>query len=183
MTGPRKGRRVLRRLWRREEGSSTLEFIVLFPFLGYLIFGLAETGVLIVRSTNLDRGVDIAVRDVRLGQPSVASYDGLRDRICQLSFLLGSCNETLRLELTAIGTTPSGGTPSGAVSCTNRADPDISPPIQFDTSTPGEIVIVRACLIVDPVFPGTGFMALLPKSDGGGYALVSRSAFMNEPRG
>jgi len=55
------------------------------------------------------------------------------------------------------------------------------PVVAFDTSQPNRIMLVRACLIVDPVFPGTGFLAELPSVVGGGYAVTVQAAFISEP--
>lgn len=165
-----------------EGGNATLEFVILVPFLTFFMLALGEIGVFMTRHVNLDRSLDLAMRDVRLGKASVLSSDGLRTRICDEAFLVGDCRENLMLELTSFGTSGnfSSGSPSGAVTCRNRTL-QIQPVVRFDASGPGEIVIVRACVIVDPVFPTTGFMALLPASFGGGYAVLAESAVISEP--
>ena len=53
--------------------------------------------------------------------------------------------------------------------------------ISFDPGTRSEIMVIRACLIVDPIFPGMGLGAMLPVDASGGYSIVMQSAFMNEP--
>ena len=163
-------------------GNATLEFVILIPFLTMFFLALGEVGTYMARNVQLERSVDIAVRDVRLGKSAVATHDGLKDRICAEAFLISDCRENLLLELVTFGAIGSfgGGVPTGGVRCVNRAS-DIDPVIEFDVSGPGEIVVVRACLVADPVFPTTGFLALMPDEIGGGYAVLTQTAFINEP--
>lgn len=163
-------------------GNATLEFVVLLPFLTFFFLALGEIGTFMARNVQLERSLDIAMRDVRLGKTSVATHEGLKDRICEEAFLISECRDNLLLELSTFGSLGGFGAaaPTGGVRCINRAS-DIDPVISFDVSGPGEIVLVRACLIADPVFPSTGFMALLPDRLGGGYAVLAQAAFINEP--
>lgn len=174
--------KALVRFWRGTQGNATMEFVILLPLLTYFLMSLGEVGTYMARHVNLDRALDIAMRDVRLGHQSVASQAGLRDRICAETFFVSNCAGALLLELRAFGSVGNfdGSAPGAGVNCINRAE-EITPVVQFDAASPGEIVFVRACLIVDPVFPGTGFLAQLPRGMGGGYAVVASSAFINEP--
>jgi hypothetical protein len=44
------------------------------------------------------------------------------------------------------------------------------------------MMLIRACTVFDPIFPGTGIGQQLPRdASGEGYLIVSRSAFVNEP--
>ena len=165
-------------LWREESGNATIEFIVIFPLLMYFIFSMGEIGVLMTRSMMLSRGIDIAIRDVRLGLTAGITHDDLKVQICDAAFLLGECEDVILLELSPM---PNAGSfPTAAVSCVDRTS-DVEPVINFNPGARSEIMLVRACLIVDPVFPGTGIGALLPKDASGGYSIVVQSAFMNEP--
>ena len=177
MSVPARRARPARRLLADDGGAASIEFVVLFPALMYCLFGMAEIGTLMVRQVMLERGVDIAVRDIRLGLPGLG-YDSVKAKICDAAFLLGSCEEVLRLEFTPLSA--GGGLPAGPVRCVDRAE-EIQPMVDFDPGAREEIVLVRACLVADPVFPGTGLGAMLPRDASGGYAIVVTSAFMNEP--
>lgn len=174
--------RSIRRFGAASDGNATLEFMILIPFLTFMMLALGEMGVFMTRHVNLDRSLDLAMRDVRLGEPAVSTPDGLRQRICEEAFLIGECSEALLLELTSFSTSGafSGGTPTGGVTCKNRNE-EIDPVLRFDPASPGEIVIVRVCVVVDPVFPSTSFMTVMPSAIGGGYAVLAESAFINEP--
>jgi len=170
---------IARRFFNDRNGGATMEFMVLFPFLMTLIFMIAEIGTFMVRNVNLERALDIAIRDVRLGVPGVNDLNGLRTRICGSAFLLSDCESALLVELFSLGDAGAG-LPAGLYQCRNRAE-DIDPVVSFDPSGPGEIIVVRACLVADPVFPGTGLLSTLPEAMGGGYAILAQTAFINEP--
>ncbi len=51
---------------------------------------------------------------------------------------------------------------------------------EFGTSN--EMMLIRACVMLDPIFPTTGMGFHLPMDGTGAYALVSSTAFVNEPR-
>ncbi len=42
-------------------------------------------------------------------------------------------------------------------------------------------MFVRACMIVDPIFPGLGITLGLQRDNSGGLQMVTYTAFMNEP--
>lgn len=165
-------------LWRDTSGTATLEFVILVPALVYVIFSIAELGVVMARSTMLDRGMSVAVRDLRLGLTPGITHDDIKDKICEAAFLLTDCRDNLLLELVPIPDITS--FPSSTVTCVDRTS-EIEPMTTFDPGARSEIMLIRACLVVDPLFPGVGLGAALPKDASGGYALLSRSAFMNEP--
>lgn len=163
---------------KNEDGNATLEFVVIFPFLTYLIFTLAEVGTLMARTVMLDRGLDIAMRDVRLGLTANPTVADIRRQICTAAFLLSECEETVLLELVPI-VDPSS-FPTTPVQCIDRTE-EIEPATTFDPGVRSQIMYVRACIVVDPLFPGSGIGAMLPTEADGGYAILARSAFVNEP--
>ena len=163
---------------RNEDGNATLEFVVIFPFLTYLIFTLAEVGTLMARTVMLDRGLDIAMRDVRLGLTENPTVADIRREICTAAFLLNECESSVLLELVPI-TDPTS-FPTTPVQCINRTE-EIEPATTFDPGVRSQIMFVRACIVVDPLFPGAGIGAMLPTEADGGYAILARSAFVNEP--
>lgn len=159
-------------------GNATLEFIILAPFLFYMLFSISEIGLLMTREAMLERGLRVAMRDLRLGAIPNPTPEEIKRRICDAAFLLSSCEEVLMLELTPLPNAAS--YPTEQVRCVDRTS-DVQPVVTFDPGAPSEIMLVRACIVVDPLFPGTGLGAMLPKDASGGYALMARSAFVNEP--
>jgi len=171
-------RRRLTAFGRDTSGSATIEFVMLFPFLLYMIFTIAEVGVLMTRTVMLDRGLDIAVRGLRLGLLPGATADDIKTIICDGAFLLGDCEDVVMLNLEPLNDYST--FVSTGADCVDRTS-EIEPTITFNPGAESQIMFVRACLVVDPLFPGSGIGAMLPKDASGGYRIIAKSAFMNEP--
>jgi hypothetical protein len=182
----------------REDGNATLEFTVLITPLLYIIFSIAELGVLMTRTVMVDRGTDIAVRDVRLGALPLGTeeVDGetligkpMKERVCEGAYLIANCVENLQIEMRPLDTDGDGlveptelsdSIDLSEVDCVDRNEA-VNPVQEFRPGQRGELMLVVVCLVVDPLFPGVGLGAQLPTEADGGYAIVSRSAFLNEP--
>lgn len=161
------------------EGAATLEFVLLLPFFLTIVFMTAEVGILTGRTVLLKRGVSIAIRDIQLGINASADPQQFRETVCRNAFLIDTCIEDLKVEMVDISDTI--GQDRGAIACRNRVDADLEPLTVYEPGTTDDIILVRACLLVNPVFPGTGLGAALAKDElGGGYAIVALTAFMNE---
>lgn len=171
--------RSIRRLWKRDDGSATIEFAILFPAFIVIFVSAVDAGVLTLRQMMLDRAVDITVRGLRLGIWTPLDHDDLRTRICSYTSIIPDCENTLLIELQIVSTT-TWSMPTTATSCVDREE-DIEPATTFTSGDSGDIMLVRVCAILDPIFPTTGIGLQLPKDASGGYALVARSAFVNEP--
>jgi len=170
-----------------ERGNATLEFVVLIVPLLFIMFVIIDLGVFMGRAVLLSRGADIALRQVRLGAlppGTEVAPDGtvligqpLKDLICENAFLTG-CSERIQIEMRPLADVTAFG--GGTVDCVDRTQP-INPVNTYVQGAPSEIMFVRVCLVAEPLFPGTGFLAQLPAAQGGGYAIVAETAFVNEP--
>ena len=172
------------RFWKCEEGTASLEFVLVFPvFFGFFL-ATYESGMISARHVMLERGVDIAVRDVRIGRISNPTRDILRARICEVARIIPDCENQLEIE-------------------TFRRDPrswvDINPTVQcidrgkvarpvynFTNGGNNQLIIIRACARIDPMLPTTGIGRAISDNNansaaGGSYALVSTAAFVVEP--
>ena len=49
-----------------EEGSATVEFVIIFPAIMMLLLMSVEVGVMMARGMMLDRGIDVSMRTLRL---------------------------------------------------------------------------------------------------------------------
>jgi Flp pilus assembly protein TadG len=173
----------LRQFLADEHGGPTVEFVVLFAPLLYLIFTIGELGVFMMRAVMIERGLDMAMRDVRLGTIETGEdeteVEAVRRRICEEAFLLFGCEDRLLIEVTPLADVSSFGT--SEVNCVNSSDPSLSPADKFTPPGREQITFVRACLVSSPIFPGVGLGAQLPRLEGGGYGIIAETAFMNEP--
>lgn len=177
---PRLARR-LARAFRREDGTATLDFVIMMPVFVTVFLSCFEVGILTVRHSMLDRGVDLAVRDLRLGAWPNPTADFLKQEICShTGGVIADCENQLLLELITVPTT-TWAVPDGNNKCIDR-DEEIQPAISFDPGVENQMVLIRACLLVDPFFPGTTqALALVEKFGDKGIQLVSTSGFVNEP--
>lgn len=88
-----RARACIRRFLRNETGSSTVEFCILLPAFLALFISSYEAGLLMVRNVMLERGVDLAVRDLRLGTPEPPTFEEFKQSICDNSLIIANCNE------------------------------------------------------------------------------------------
>lgn len=169
----------LRRFWADERGSGSIEFLLLFPLVFAMFLSTVELGVFLARQAMLDRGLDLAVRDVRLGLLDPVTHASLIELICGRTALIRDCGNQLRLEM--VGLDPRGaGRLDGEADCVDRADP-ARPVRAFVPGQSNELMVLRACVLIDPLFPTSGLGARLTPRTGGGVALLATTAFVIEP--
>ena len=178
MTMLNRATQFLQRFRRDEEASATIEFVMLVPLVMWIVFSVIESGWLSTQQTMLNRGLNLAVRDLRLGRRPNPTADEIKQDICNYAGILRNCMANLTLELAEVSN-PIGGL---TAVCVDRSV-SVAPVVVFD---PGshlnqDIMIARACYVVDPLIPGAGFGAALPKDSTGGFHMVAFSAFVNEP--
>lgn len=173
-------RRALHRFRNSQAGSVTVEFVICVPLVLAFLFSAADYGMVMIRKVFLDRAVDIAVRQVRLGNVNATQYDAFRQMICDNTFLIADCVNAMAVELRPVDTITWSGLDDPA-QCVNRSA-DIAPVTAF---VPGgvaqELMLIRVCAVVDPFISMTGLVLGMPDDGSGGFFLVSRAAFANEP--
>ena len=166
-----------------EDGTATIPFVIFLPFFLILVVSSLEMGLLMVRHVMLERGLDMAVRGLRLGQFDGISHHDFKRLVCNNAGLIPNCMNVVAVELRQIDTTSWVPLASGAT-CIDRADTssDINALTTFATGGGGDTMLIRACVKFDPMFPMTGLGFHLPKDATGAYSLVSSTAFINEPK-
>ncbi|MCI2398072.1 TadE/TadG family type IV pilus assembly protein [Aliiroseovarius subalbicans] len=165
--------------FRRDDGNATIEFVILFPAILMLFLSAFEVGIFLTRSVLLDRALDLNVRALRLGHLNPATHDELKRRVCEDSLIFQDCPNAVSLELRPISNS-SWDLPMGRIPCVDRNE-DIQPAVEFNTGGDNEIMLVRACAVLDPFFGTTPFVINLPRDESGGMAIASMSTFVNEP--
>lgn len=172
-------RRLLATLRRNESGSSTIEFVIIFPAIMSLFMMSIEIGVMMTRGLMLDRAIDITMRDLRLGNMSPMTHDELKKEICENSLIIPDCLNSLSVELRPIEATtwnPLANVPK----CYDKSE-DIKPVLEFTAGSGNELMLVSACATFVPFFPTTGLAATMKLQNSGEYAMIATSAFVNEP--
>jgi hypothetical protein len=171
--------RTLRRFARRDDGTATVEFVILFPLFIVLMVSGFEAGMLMTRQMMLERGLDLTMRALRLDQIPNPNHDKVKALICKNAMIIPNCEDVVQLELSRVDTTTFA-MPLQGNKCVDRTG-NIAPVLNFNPGNRSELMMVRACAIFDPMFPATGLGVHLPRDASGGYALIATSAFVNEP--
>ncbi len=176
-------RTKLAALWRDDRGNASVEFVLMFPLVFALFLASFESGYMVLRSAMLERSLDMTVRDLRLGNMRNPTVEYLAQRLCSRTEMFDDCERSLTIELTRVNAGFSNLPTVNAV-CQRRT-PEIQAGMQsntVDTGTENELMVVRACLVVDSLFP-SAFMGVntAMADEDGTYALLATSAFVNEP--
>lgn len=158
--------------------AATVEFIILFPMLIWIVFSTFEIGWLTTRQMMLNRGLNLTIRDLRLGRIDQPTHEKLKLTVCDRASILKDCTSSIHLELVPM--TLAGGIPKTSATCVDRTG-EIDPVENFSAGIEEDIMFVRACVIVDPMLPGMGIGAQLHKDPTGGFSMVAYSAFKREP--
>lgn len=182
MFGAGKNNKILR--WMRQAvfgdgGNATIEFVILFPAIMTIFLSAFEVSIYLTRSVMLDRAVDLNVRALRLGTLEPATADELKRRVCRDAMIFSNCMDAMMIELTEVRT-DTWTLPSEDVACVDRSK-EIQPKVGFTVGAGSDVMIVRACAVLDPFFGSTALVMDMPLDVSGGYQIISASTFVNEP--
>ncbi|GGE00273.1 Flp pilus assembly protein TadG [Gemmobacter megaterium] len=181
MTAVRRLSSRLRRFAQAEQGSVTLDFVLMLPLVLTILLASFEAGYSMLRLVMLERALDITVRDLRVGAMGTSpTHDQVRDRFCDEVMLMPACRSELKLEMRLINRANWTGFTTSPT-CIDRTT-NINPALSFTQGGTNDIVTIRACAVFDPFFPTTRFGLRLDLDASGGYQLAANSTFVNEPR-
>lgn len=172
--------RTLRRFWRAEDGNATIEFAITFPAMITIMLSGLELGFVTLQDSMLERAMDLTVREIRLGTGTAPQHDEIKDMICDRAGFISNCSDNLRLEMVQVDPRAWTGISANA-DCTDQSE-DVSPVRNFINGQENELMILRACVKIDPVFPTTGLGKNMSKDAAGQYALTATTVFVQEPR-
>ena len=176
--------KFLRRFRKEEKGSVYLiEFVIMAPLLFMTFFFGFELSMHSIRQMQLDRGLEVTTREVRLNTSVQFTHDALKSAICANSGGLADCEDNLRLEMITTNPRTFASLPSDA-DCINTAQP-VTPVRGWSLGQQHELMLLRACYRFVPLWNNIGLGSVLDTNDGSddGYAkMVSISAFVQEPR-
>ena len=172
--------RALRRFVRAEDGSATVEFSIVFLPMFAMLFTAVELGMINIRHSTLERAMDLTVRDIRLGTGAAPQHNQIKNMICLRAGFINDCDNSLRLEMIPLNPRAWAGTPA-TPDCTDQSQP-VAPVRSFTNGIDNELMFLRACAKLDPVFPNWGLGDALIKDAAGQYALIATAIFVQEPR-
>lgn len=175
----RKATKFLRRFGRREDGQMVVEFALAVPLLFTLFLTSVEMGIYAMRQNFLDRGLDMAVRNVRLNTGANYSHNDIKQMVCTFSGFLTDCDAALKLEMNPVNPRTFTGF-GGAADCADVSKP-VTPSRSFVHGAEHQLMLLRACYVFEPIFPSTGLGFALAKDGTGRAQMVSLSGFVQEP--
>lgn len=172
--------RALRAFGVCEKGVASVELVVVFPFFVGVFLSSYEVAIMNIRAVMMERAVDVAVRDIRLGGGGDIEHNDVRARICGEAILIPNCNDVTKIELTRIDRETWQANVEDEADCQDRLD-EIKPPKNFKNGAQNDLMLIRVCAVVDSIFPTFGVGRSIPQDENGGYILISSSMFVNEP--
>lgn len=171
--------RRLRQAVAREDGTATIEFVILFPAIMTIFLSAFEVSIYLTRSVLLDRALDLNVRDLRLGALNPATQAQLKKQVCNDALIFKDCVNNMTIELTRVSTA-TWDLPSTNIACVDRNE-EIQPSVEFTLGGSNDVMIVRACAVLNPFFATTNLVMGMPLDPSGGEQLIAMSTFVNEP--
>lgn len=170
----------LRRFRKTEDGSASVEFVLYFTLIFFVIAAGVEIAYMNLRHAMLERSVDQAVREIRLSTGAIPSYEEVRTMVCEKASVLEACESNLQLEMVQVDPRGFVAMPANA-DCINAAQ-EPRPVRTFEHGQDNQLMLMRACLKFKPMFPTTGIGAELNMDDDGYANLIVTAAFVQEPR-
>lgn len=167
---------------RSQTGASTVPTVLFLPIFLIIMLAGVELGVLVLRQTLFDRGVDLSARILRLGIQPMPSHEVLKRSICSNIAFIPNCMNDLSVEIFEVNKTTWTSTGAGTrATCTDRSL--VTPPaVVLQRGESNQLMLLRACLKVDPMIAGIGLGAALHTDASGQFAMITTTAFVNEPR-
>lgn len=175
-------RHALKRYWKDESATATLELVIMFPLMMILFIAAFESAMILTRQIMLERTLDMTVRVLRLAQGVITDADEVRDTMCANTSLLPNCEELLTIDLQLIDDTTYD-MPSNDQICAGRGNDIVIAPDnnEFSIGEGNDFLMIRTCLIVDRILPFSGFGLNLTRDDSGGMHMMATTIFLNEP--
>ncbi|MFT6675893.1 MAG: hypothetical protein ACJAVM_002090 [Sulfitobacter sp.] len=171
---------LLRRFRKDQDGSAlVIEFCIFVPILFGAFLMSVEMGIYSMRQMYLDRGLDIAVRYVRLHTNTAMDHNMIKGIICGNIGFVENCQSTLRLEMTPVNPRNFSGFAQQA-DCVDTSEP-VKPVRGFSLGQQHEMMLLRACIKFDPIFPTSGLGYAFDKDGSGQAKMFATAAFVQEP--
>lgn len=175
--------RAINQLGKNKRGATAVEFALVAPAFLALLFSTFEAGWYFFVTASVDQASAKAARLIRTGQAQRGGFSAqdFYDQICEVVGILGSCEETLTIDVARYADFAALAADAGDIACRDRDDPAIQG-AQFTAADFGvqrEIVRVRVCFLYKPINPAIGLN--LRRTVHGEREVIAVSIFRNEP--
>ncbi|MGR3434087.1 MAG: TadE/TadG family type IV pilus assembly protein [Shimia sp.] len=171
-------RALLSRFRGDDHGTTTFDFIIVFPAFLMVFMASFESGMLMARSVMMDRSMEITTRAIRLRAGATPDYEDLRHMICVNAVILRDCDTDMKLEMIRIDPRDRFRVPARA-DCVDRRQ-KVQPVRRFDNAGEQTLMVLRACMKFKTFFPAASLGAAITDK-WGEYGLVSTSVYVSEP--
>lgn len=168
----------LRRAFRREDGTASIEFALIVPVFLTIFTASFESGFAMLRLNLLQHGLDVTMRELRLGRMTNPTQDKIKQMICNNMTMVDNCSDNLLVEITPIA---NWAFPTTNVTCRDLQS-TVIPVVNLSIGQQNQLMLVRACLVQDMIFATSGLAMSLPENHDGDFNLIAVSAYVNEPR-
>ena len=170
----------LRRARNNERGTHTVEFVVLFPLCLFFLITTLEISWMAMRAATFERGVDIAMREIRLNTFDPPDYEEVKTIICGNAPAIDGCLSNLRLELIRVDPRAWNGNLQAAA-CSDQSE-EVDPPDPLTVGLENDIMVLRACARLAPLLPNSfSIGGMLELGEDGRFPVFSINAFVQEP--
>jgi Flp pilus assembly protein TadG len=165
-----------------ESATATMELVIVFPLLMIVFMASFESAMILTRQIMLERTLDMTTRVLRLTQGVTTDAQAIRETMCANTTLLPDCLDLLSIDLQIVDRTTYE-MPSNDQICANRgSDIIVAPDNDFEPGTSNDFLLIRTCILIDPILPMSGFGLNLARDDSGGMHMMATTIFVNEPR-
>jgi len=171
---------AIARYLRGETGTATLEFVIVFPLIMLLFVAVFETGLILTRQVMLEGSLNDAVRVLRLAQDLELDADDIETAICNNTSAIPDCENVLVIDLRVIDP-PHYELPEENLLCVDRNDLTLRPNNEFSQGEDNQLMLIRACAVIDRILPFSGLGLNLTRDATGGLHMVASTILVNEP--
>ncbi|MDD8022062.1 MAG: pilus assembly protein [Paracoccaceae bacterium] len=172
---------LLHRFRRDQDGAVTIPTLLFLPIFIMIMIASVELGVLMIKQTLIDHGVDMATRALRTGSQSLPDHDALKKAVCKNIPFLQDCERDLTIEIFRIDPDNWAAAMSNPVKCTDRSV-EKAPDVTLETGAINQMMMLRSCLKVTPMTNVDPLAQALTKDAAGQIALITTTVFVNEPK-
>ncbi len=171
--------RAFRQFLQDCRGSATVEMALMFPLILWPFLTGMEAGSMQLRRVMLERAIDEVGRDLRLGYAGLDTPDKLKAAVCREALVLPGCADNMMLEMTVVD--PATFTPPATrPTCIDRSE-KVQPVLSYRRGGKNDMMMLRFCILYDPILPGTGIGAGMIRPGKGGVPIFATTFYVNEP--
>ncbi len=174
--------RAIRSFVTQNDGSASAEVALLLPAFMFIFMMSFDAGRISLNHVMLERGVDLTVRQIQIGNMTDPTLENIKQEICDNARIIPDCTGSLQIEMIVMDMRNwDEDAIAGTARCIDR-NQDVQPAVSFTNGGNNQLMVLRVCSLFDPELPGGALGRQMAENSGlGGYALSASAAFVMEP--